>query len=201
MGFDEHSSPAATQAHLQIKADSRFRIFHIYDPNLISKGFCGKRAFMTSKSWPCRGKCRWANAWKLTKHCAPLSALCTEGKKSVGFLEDLSDFCFLFCSEKPSRRSCWRYSFRWRLEKALRSKGCMIQINEYDAQTARFTEGPGQEIETLMAEEIGLKIFRIEVSGVFGQRHIDALWRHIDSWINQGASSDDIETINFVDTV
>jgi len=55
---------------------------------------------------------------------------------------------------RPTNKSCWRYAFCFHLEEAKRKNGYMIQVKEKDGL------GAGQKIETEMAEQIGLKIFR-----------------------------------------
>lgn len=59
------------------------------------------------------------------------------------------------------KESCWRYSFRYQLEKAKETGGFMIQVAEYLRDEGRHTLGHGQHIETELAKQVGVKIFRI----------------------------------------
>ena len=59
----------------------------------------------------------------------------------------------------PTEKSCWRYSFRYQLEEAKRSNG-FIELDRGVHLT-----GKGQAIETIMANEVGTKIFRIYEPG------------------------------------
>merc|ERR1711935_1173058 len=56
--------------------------------------------------------------------------------------------------KKPARQSCWRFAFRYHQQVSKDTNGFMIQVDEFDGL------GDGQKIETLMAEQVGLKIFR-----------------------------------------
>ena len=77
----------------------------------------------------------------------------------------------------------------------------MLQIVEYDPERKRFAEGPGQEIETEIAKELGVKIFRVEVREAFEEHHTEALWRRIDRWISDNSVDSSIDTVAFEDTV
>ena len=60
----------------------------------------------------------------------------------------------------PTSDCCWRYSFRYQLEEAKRTNGFMIQVIEYNNEMGNFEVGRGQQIETDMAQQVGIKIFR-----------------------------------------
>jgi len=55
---------------------------------------------------------------------------------------------------KPCDTSCWRFAFRFHQQVSKDTGGFMIQVDEFEGL------GSGQRIETSMAEEVGLKIFR-----------------------------------------
>lgn len=76
----------------------------------------------------------------------------------------------------PTDASCWRYSFRNKLEKAARNKnggsstgrgGCMIQVVEFlktdspGKHGGHYELGKGQGIELEMAQDVGTKVFQI----------------------------------------
>ena len=76
----------------------------------------------------------------------------------------------------PNDRSCWRYSYRYHLEEAKRTNGFMIQVVDYNEKQKRHILGKGQAIETVMAYQVGTKIFRVcqPVSGLgLGRDFID----------------------------
>merc|ERR1719276_793938 len=55
---------------------------------------------------------------------------------------------------RPKSTSCWRLAFRFHQEECKETKGFMIQVEEVAGL------GAGQNIETEMAEQVGLKVFR-----------------------------------------
>merc|ERR1719276_182481 len=55
---------------------------------------------------------------------------------------------------RPTSTSCWRLAFRFHQEECKETKGFMIQVQENGGL------GAGQNIETEMAEQVGLKVFR-----------------------------------------
>jgi hypothetical protein len=64
-------------------------------------------------------------------------------------------------SGKPQPESCWRYSFRYQLETARASQGCMIQLIERELPFSEPSLGKGQKIEAEMAYDVGTKTFRV----------------------------------------
>merc|ERR1712008_552711 len=56
--------------------------------------------------------------------------------------------------KKPVATSCWRYAFRFHMEECKKNEGFMIQPEE------RSGFGNGQLIETDMAKQAGIKVFR-----------------------------------------
>merc|ERR1712008_14024 len=56
---------------------------------------------------------------------------------------------------KPCPTTCWRVSFRFHQEESQKTNGYMVQVEEFSGL------GQGQKIETKMAIEVGLKVFRI----------------------------------------
>merc|ERR1712032_1811101 len=57
-------------------------------------------------------------------------------------------------TQRPCKNACWRYDFRFRLQKSKDTNGFMIQVEEANGL------GDGQKIETEIAKEINLKVFR-----------------------------------------
>ena len=75
----------------------------------------------------------------------------------------------------PQTGSCWRYSYRYQLEKAKRSNGFMIQLVEVGTTKGGDsishgipqTLGQGQRIEEDMAQMVGTKIFKVHAPILF----------------------------------
>ena len=66
-----------------------------------------------------------------------------------------------FKTGMPQLESCWRYSYRYQLEQAKSSNGIMVQIVDHDVALGVHTLGKGQEIESAMAKDVGIKTFRV----------------------------------------
>jgi len=88
---------------------------------------------------------------------------------------------------------CWRYNIRCRLEKAKLNGGIVIQVSEWVASARNHLLGPGQQIETDMAIQVGVKIFRVmqnqyaDRSPVsFNQQHVSQVEENIDKWHQSG---------------
>merc|ERR1719219_941193 len=83
----------------------------------------------------------------------------------------------LTLDHKLKDRSCWRFSFRYHLDQSKATNGFMIQVQEKHGLSDR------QKIETEMAKQAGVKIFRTtttseDVSG----RSLDYLKNAIQEW-------------------
>jgi len=136
------------EVHLAMNAHPFFGARSIFNPNFLSKGFCGPASFMkTWQAWPCRGTCEPDSQDGRCTYCP-----C--GPSSDRRL-------------KPTERSCWRYSFRWHQEMAERHGGIMVQILDYVDERRPWLGhriGAGQEIELEMADEVGLKVLCLKRS-------------------------------------
>ena len=129
------SSPNASKVTILLRQHPYIRNnnFDIYSPNAVSKHTCDPQ--WTRMEWPCRGThetCR--------KECQLQSGV-------------------------PQPMSCWRYSFRYQLQKAKESNGMMIQIVDYQptegmSPIPQHQLGDGQQIETVMAKDVGVKVIR-----------------------------------------
>jgi len=182
--FAQDASAAATECHQYIKGSPRFADFHLYDPNMVSKGFCGwSKRRITDKTWPCRGQCYARQQLKRLITCS------------------LVDLFASTRTSKPNDRSCWRYSFRHHLNKALRSGGFMLQLIEYNAEAGMYQLGAGQEIETEIADALGVKTFRMELTGSFAERHANALASRVNAWLAGGGSDSRLEEIKHMDVL
>ena len=97
---------------------------------------------------------------------------------------------------KPTDKSCWRYSYRYHLQEAYRTNGFMIQLADFNAASQRHVLGNGQQIEYIMAKQVGTKIFRVcqpVISPLFAscysgtsfqKEHIVELVKIIQEWYN-----------------
>eukprot|EP00797_Seminavis_robusta_P036610 Sro93_g048650.2 (441) ;mRNA; r:96593-97915 len=161
--------------HPYISGESRKdNNFVVYSPNAFEKDTCDPK--WTSLNWPCRGTCD--------------TCLKEDPTLKTG---------------KPKRGSCWRYSFRYQLQHAKDSNGFMVQVVEFREIKRRKVKrhartrierclGKGQEIETRMANDLGVKIFRIYQPGdykgtstymlglEFRQEDIDRLVDKVKEW-------------------
>jgi len=61
----------------------------------------------------------------------------------------------LTTEKRPTSTSCWRFAFRFHQEECKATSGFMIQVEETEGL------GAGQNIETEMAKQVGMKVFRI----------------------------------------
>lgn len=114
----------------------------------------------------------------------------------------------------PQEKCCWRYSFRWHLEEALRLRGFMIQVVDVDMNKQGRLErngppnnqedifwlhtlGDGQAIETEMARQVGIKIFRcFEPFGDLVD-FVGQLVAKIKKWNEEGCK--DVQEFNILD--
>ena len=96
---------------------------------------------------------------------------------------------YIYKSGTPTKKSCWRYSFRYHLEQAKQTNGFMIQVVElagFSQGKYRHKLGKGQQIETEMAKQVGTKIFRVyEPPTLFRtMKDIQILIDAIEKWYN-----------------
>jgi hypothetical protein len=149
--------------------------FDIYSPNAYMKGTCDPQ--WTRMEWACRGS---------YETC----------KKEPGLK-----------TGRPHAACCWRYSFRWHLEQTKEMHGFMIQVVDIEqvrkvdrGKNYEYVLGDGQKIETVMAKEVGTKVFRIyrpraldrenrrQLFQPFRDKHIDILVKHVEGWYQSSCS-------------
>jgi len=110
-------------------------------------------------------------------------------------------------NKRPCPTSCWRVAFRFQQEECLRSNGFMIQVQEFGGL------GSGQNIETVMAEQVTLKVFRTYTNeltvkgsktrfGDEGRRLSDIEWdgmtvisKAVQAWYENHCINRDLETV------
>ena len=168
--LSEESSTTATQFTLQFKNHPYImqQEFNIYSPNAYGKSTCDPN--WTDLNWPCRGT---------VETCQMID---TSNGDDYGTPQQTAK-----PKPMPTNDSCWRYSFRYQLEQAKRTNGFMLQIVELrkvendesnincgdgnadddeDCTSTSTTSlchclGQGQEIERVMAQQVGTKVFCI----------------------------------------
>mmetsp|Transcript_94757 Transcript_94757/g.141965 ORF Transcript_94757/g.141965 Transcript_94757/m.141965 type:complete len:692 (-) Transcript_94757:304-2379(-) len=174
------SSATATEFTVLLKSHSYFLEeagFTVYSPNAFNKSTCDPE--WTRMDWPCRGT----------------SSSCKIHDPALK-------------SGIPKSESCWRYSYRYHLQKTKQQNGFMIQLIEIHEQNWVHEQnwmhnwmhvpGKGQLIESVMASEVGVKVFRIFEPGFrksgemefnsrshFRREDIDELAHHIRRWYQQ----------------
>lgn len=187
----ESCSSYATQVAIVLKAHPEMGQFATYFPSAFEKDSCDPN--FTDFDWPCRGTCTT---------CVMREALRTG---------------------KPSIASCWRYSFRWHQQLCKDSRGFMLQIEEFSrdvstdtgrrktANELQYVLGAGQKIETAMAQELNLKIFRIRQGACWNDNancvdkrpftalDADKVATAVLNWYSNGAQEQDEENIKLED--
>jgi len=161
--LNKKSSAASTYLQIFLSEHPFFKKFRFYNPNAFSKRFCKYKADGTTidwdacadGDWKCRGRLDGAEKCGFPEYCGGRNQYCPgcKGKDET-------------CT-RPCKDSCWRYSFRWHQQLAKNSRGFMLQVVE----TGKL--GPGQELEDRMAEDIGLRIFRIAIDAGFNATRAD----------------------------
>merc|ERR1712129_38201 len=99
---------------------------------------------------------------------------------------------------RPCSTSCWRLAFRFHQEECKATKGFMIQVEEPAGL------GDGQKIETEMARQVGLKLFRTYTNYTLFQYEdgssyafdgMAAISKAVKEWYESGCSNKDLENI------
>ena len=173
--LQEHSKSTVTEFTRRLGENPYFNdgMFYIYSPNAFNQSTCDKD--WTRMDWPCRG------TYGTCRKEPPLK------------------------TGKPTFECCWRYSFRWHLEEARRTNGFMLQIVDLCEKDGKkeYQLGDGQKIETVMANQVGTKIFRIfrpratnvhnnrQLFTEFRSDHINMLQVYVQDWY--GRSSVDMD--------
>merc|ERR1712008_441776 len=98
-------------------------------------------------------------------------------------------------TRKPCATSCWRVAFRFQQEECKSTNGFMVQVEEMAGL------GGGQQIETEMAKQVGLKIFRAYTNSAstsfFRLLMEECLTPRVRAWYDSGCANMDLENIKF----
>jgi len=93
--------------------------------------------------------------------------------------------------KKPCSTSCWRYLFRFHQKECKATNGLMIQVEESEGL------GAGQKIETVMAKQLGLKVFRTYTDESIWQNNtIEKISQSIEEWYTSGCLNMDLENVH-----
>jgi len=94
------------------------------------------------------------------------------------------------CTGRPCATSCWRVAFRFHQDEAKATNGFMIQVEEHDGL------GDGQKIETEMAKEAAIKVFRAYTYDDdmfdFSNCNFNKISRAIEEWYANGCKDPEL---------
>jgi len=89
---------------------------------------------------------------------------------------------------RPCKDSCWRFAFRFHQQESKDTGGFMIQVEEEQGL------GDGQKIETEMAREAGLKVFRTYTNYGCGPE-MKCISKAVEDWYKSGCANQDLENV------
>jgi len=94
-------------------------------------------------------------------------------------------------TQRPCSTSCWRFAFRFHQEESKESRGFMIQVEEKGGL------GDGQKIETEMAREVNLKVFRTYTNIDFypGGDSMVKISKAVKEWYDGDCANMDLENV------
>jgi len=151
-----------------MKKQRYIKQFNVYTPTVRSKANCNAKLDITSPCNPCRGTSE-SCTFDASRN---LTVDATCGKK------------------KPGENSCWPLAFRFRQEECKRNGGFMIQVEEIEGLSQ------GQIVESMMAEQVGLKVFRTFTNKRSADSgDLDRLAQAVKAWIEGGRTNMDLEDV------
>jgi len=105
---------------------------------------------------------------------------------------EFSEHQNLTASGNPAERSCWRFAFRFHLMECQATNGFMIQVQEKKGL------GEGQKIETVMAEQVGVKVFRTSDRHPYFDSYtkFSKVANAVKAWYKSGCRNMDMEIID-----
>lgn len=171
-----HVSSTSTFVALTLQNDVSFAVYDVYFPNCYSKSFCGDVKHATWRAGHCLGKCRFKCKWG--DRCEGYN-----GTEHRGGRKKCVDF-----PGPTTNHSCWAFSYRTQLEAAVLNEGIMVQIEEGDADGTQFKLGDGQVIETEIANELRVPVFRIQLADldrrgpIYRFAAVELLREAVESW-------------------
>jgi len=129
------------------------------------------------------------NAW-CKKSCDPkftdMSHPCRGSSSTCGIQSQNMDPA----TQRPCANSCWRFAFRFHQQESKDTKGFMIQVEEEKGL------GDGQKIETEMAREVGVKVFRTCTNCSWFEGHsMGRISKAVKEWYDSGCANSDLENV------
>jgi len=110
-----------------------------------------------------------------------------KGTAATCFLPDAENFT---AEGRPQATTCWRIAFRFHQQESKDTNGCMLQLMEPQGL------GDGQKIQTEMAEQVDLKVFRVMASRGCTYRHLRPLREAVMQWYGTGCAKQDMEILH-----
>jgi len=167
-GMTAESTNYSNEFVLSMRHQCYLKQFNAYNPSVRSKANCDDKQDITSPCNQCRGTLKSCKFAVSTN----LTRDATSGK------------------DKPGENSCWRFAFRFRQEECKDSCGFMIQVEEIEGL------GQGQIVESMMAEQVGLKVFRTFTNKKSADSgDLDRLEQAVKAWIEGGYTNMDLEDV------
>ncbi len=124
---------------------------------------------------------------------------------------------YVFKDNVPvEKECCWRSSYRYQLMRGKETGGFMVQVAEWNLKSQKHVLGDGQQIETELAEQVGLKVFRVyqQLSGYSFSSHrykedseesisklINELVKCAESWYENGCSDMSVTEVRLEDDI
>ncbi len=114
------------------------------------------------------------------------------------------------------KECCWRSSYRYQLMRGKDTGGFMVQVAEWNYESKDHVLGDGQQIETELAEQVGLKVFRVYQQlctfsnnswqyGMHSEEDISKLINELvkcaESWCKNGCSDMSVTEVRLVDKI
>jgi len=92
----------------------------------------------------------------------------------------------------PKKTSCWRFAFRFHQRESKESNGFMIQVEEWEGKGL----GDGQKMETEMARDVGLKVFRTYTNVTnLTVGMMSSISEAVKEWYDSGCANIDLENV------
>jgi len=136
-------------------------------------------------------KTYFPNAW-CKKSCDPKYTNINHACRGTLQTCEINESENLTADRTPSSTSCWRFAFRFHQEKSKATGGFMIQVEEKEGL------GDGQKIETEMADQVELKIFRVIEKEVdyFDHQRFHRVVDAVKAWCDNGCNDQNLQVIN-----
>jgi len=165
-GLLAESTDYSTEFAQEMSKDTFLQQFKTYNPTMTSKPNCREQLDYTSMDNHCRGT---------------LESCGLPREKNLKMVAD---------KEQPAEKSCWRFTFRFHQQESKDTGGFMIQVEELTGL------GAGQKLETEMAREVGLKVFRTYTNqSFFYTSRIGEISKAVEEWYESGCANTELENV------